>query len=235
MQTSNQNHSRTDSEDLPGRVAHAIGTPLSALIGTAQMCVEDANGSDPRLDRILRLSRRVAAIVRGMLDLSRTQTLDWSKNSARGLLGEAAAELSDRCEKSGIDISTRVRPDVPIFDADKILLVTALVSLAENSVDEMEETGGELQFEAEYRPGEGPGSVVLSVTDTGRGIPADLREEVFEPFVTSRHSGAGLGLPIARQIVEGHSGTLRLSDPSCTGTRMTLEIPVSRAGLRGDQ
>lgn len=228
---SRRSSSSSDLDDLPSRIAHAIGTPLSALIGTAQMCAEDSAGEDPRLDRVLRLSRRVAAIVRAMLDLSRSRLLEWSKASARTLLDEIAAELDDRCDKASVQLSTRVYGDVPTFDADRTLLAMALVSIAENAVDQMEATGGELRLDAQHRPAAESGDegvIVFRISDTGPGLPDEVRETLFEPFVTTNKKGVGLGLSIARTVIEAHLGTIRADDNPGGGALFVVEIPQTR-------
>ncbi len=218
----------SELEELPSRIAHAIGTPLSALIGTAQMCAEDSAGEDPRLDRILRLSQRVAAIVRAMLDLSRSRALEWSKASARSLLDDIACELSDRCTKASVHLSTQVYRDVPPFDADRTLLAMALVSIAENAIDQLAVDGGELRLEAEHRRSGDEGLIVFRISDNGSGVPAEVRETLFEPFVSTRKNGVGLGLSIARTVIEAHLGTVRAEDNPGGGALFVVEIPERR-------
>jgi signal transduction histidine kinase len=74
------------------------------------------------------------------------------------------------------------------------------------------------------------GIVELAVSDTGPGVPIELRERIFEPFFTTRSRGVGLGLAVARQIVEAHGGTITVEDGAHGGARFAVRVPASRAG-----
>ena len=106
--------------------------------------------------------------------------------------------------------------------ADVDLVRQVLVGLLVNAV-EAAGRNGEINLEA--RPGDG--IVEIDVADSGPGVPAELRTRIFEPFFTTRARGTGLGLPIARQIVEAHGGKLEVGERRGGGARFTVRLPAA--------
>jgi len=215
------------AEELAGRVAHAINNPLAALIGTVQHAIERADGENAPLEAILRNARRIRDVVARTLQLFREGELDLAVESANDILDDVRDELQHRATANGVDIVQSVEKGLTKFHADRTLLVAALAAIAENSIDVMP-SGGELRLRA--RQLEGLEVIQFTVEDRGPGIPEELREQVFQPFFTTRGNGSGLGLSIAHGVVRGHEGRIRIESRSGGGTRFVVELPRYCAG-----
>ena len=211
--------------DVADRIAHAICTPLASLVGTAQMRVDSGGDPDPHWTRVVRLGKRIRTTVHRMLDLSRDQTPKLARVNPHQLLEELEGELTDVCKGASIELWTRVAPDLTWFLADGNLVLVALAGIVENAIEAVEGEG-EIVIELERAHVRGSEHVALRVSDDGRGVPAELRERVLEPFFTTRPNGAGLGLAIAQSIVADHGGRIRIDENPGGGTIVTLEIPL---------
>lgn len=207
--------------EVAGGIAHAIYNPLAALIGHMEMKL-DSDKVDPRDEHVMHLARRIEAVVEGMLTLSRRGTMRPEPMDLGDLVREVRGELAERCLTQGVEVELRIAPDLPQLTADRALLTTALLSVAENAVDAMEK-GGKLVLEVESVPK--TAVVRLRVRDSGAGVPAKIRGRIFEPFYSTKPRGVGLGLAIARGIILGHEGSIRLESEPGIGTEVTLEIP----------
>jgi signal transduction histidine kinase len=187
---------------------------------------------------------------RAYLDREMSRLLSYAEDVARFLAGELSAapavvevrellrELESRiwveCRTAGIVLDVQVESDAKV-NADRDLLLKALEALFRNSRDAMP-GGGSFSVRAQRGA---RGSVVITIADTGAGIAADPVEQVFEPFYTSgKRHGAGLGLPMARKIVELHGGTITASSrggedtaragvgPTPAGARFAISLPA---------
>ena len=127
----------------------------------------------------------------------------------------------------GIELGLEVAPGLPAVGVDRVQLEQALLNLVSNAVDAMPE-GGRLSLAA--RP-DGDG-VALVVTDSGDGIPPEDLPRVFDPLYTTKPpgKGTGLGLPILREIVEAHGGTVRLESRAGEGTTAVVRLPPAAEG-----
>jgi PAS domain S-box-containing protein len=210
------------ARELAGSVAHAINNPLSALIGYAQMLLEEAQTPDERIERILQQAKRIRAVVEGTLELSRGEKPDLTPEDPVEVLDEVKSELEVACRERAVSIELRP-PSLPaLVCADRTLLRTALVALTENAI-EASPHGGVVTLE--MRIHKKRNVLEFCIEDHGPGIPEDLRARVFEPFFTTKRRGTGLGLAIARAVVARHDGSLAL-ERSEVGTRARVELPL---------
>jgi PAS domain S-box-containing protein len=208
------------AEDLAGRVVHAINSPLTALLGTLDLACEE-RPADRTLARLQQLAHRVAGVAERTHQLFRMGSLDLAPVSPADLLGDVAAEIAPRAREAGVHVELECDDALPEVRVDRHRLASALVAIAQNALDAMPE-GGTLSLEVVALSE--AGVVVFRIADTGPGIPAELRERVFEPFFTTKGGGSGLGLSIAKGIVEGHRGRIRIACPTTGGSSVSVEI-----------
>jgi signal transduction histidine kinase len=123
---------------------------------------------------------------------------------------------------------TFAAPPHLVLSADREQLTQAIVNLVTNAVESMP-NGGTVAVSAR----EAADGIELEIADTGSGIAPEAIERVFEPMYTTKRNSAGLGLPIARQIVEAHGGTLRIESTPGVGTKVVVILPLPRAGEGG--
>ncbi len=214
------------AEELAASVAHSIRNPLAALIGTAQMSLEGPSRAKPALERILKLAWRIKDLIDRTLTLFQQGTANLSLDDPGDILEKIRAELAERASAQSVRVELRIASALPSVTADRTLLRTALQSIAENALEAMPE-GGTLWLCVSAAPERRV--VEFEIMDTGPGIPDELRERVFEPFFSTKGGGIGLGLSIARGVIRGHQGQLRMERAPAGGTRVLIELPLSEA------
>jgi two-component system NtrC family sensor kinase len=215
---------------MAASVAHQVGTPLNVISGYVQMLrakQDDGSLDAERLRTIQEQIARVTTIVQSLLDRTRRPVLAL-RPLAPGELLEGLAELvRPSLVGRGIELGLEVAPGLPAVGVDRVQLEQALLNLVSNAVDAMPD-GGRLSLAA--RPDDH--GVALVVTDTGDGIPPEDLPRVFDPLYTTKPpgKGTGLGLPILREIVLAHGGTVRLESRAGEGTTAVVLLPPATGG-----
>jgi signal transduction histidine kinase len=168
---------------------------------------------------------RLDALVRRLLEFGRTQPLAQSQFDLCELVQHRAALFNDVAERAGVKIEIHVSPDPVVIEGDRERLAQVLDNLIQNAMEAMPD-GGRLTLICEgVTTEDGHAAARLSVEDTGRGIPPEDHERIFEPFFTARETGTGLGLAIAREIVEAHGGRLNFVSREGRGAFFLIELP----------
>jgi len=212
-------------------LAHEIKNPLSTISVNLQLLAEDfAEPSTPlerrthqRAETLLREVERLDEIVKDFLRLARGFELSFAPVDLEVLVIELVRFVAPENERAGIAVRTSLDPSARTVRADAKYLRLALLNLLVNARQAMEaQGGGDLFLETRARGDR----VEVVVTDTGPGIPADQRERIFMPYVSTKKGGTGLGLPTARRILEEHDGELSVQSDPGQGTRFTLSLPV---------
>jgi signal transduction histidine kinase len=215
--------------DLVANASHELRTPLSALRATLENLVDGVEPADPaRLAGALRQVERLGGLVEQLLDLSKLESgavpLERERVEARPLLEEVVEEWRSETEEHGLKVAVVVHPDSLALDADHERIQQVLRNLVGNAVRHSPD-GGRLVVKAMAVNDH----VELEVVDEGPGIAPGERGRVFERFYRADSArsggGAGLGLAIARWIVELHGGTIRAEDAEPAGCRIVVELP----------
>jgi signal transduction histidine kinase len=203
---------------LSAVLAHEIRNPLGAIKGFAQLAREGAGARAARpLDAIVRESQRLERLATSLLLYGRPQQPVLCDVSWPAIASDLEAHARETI--GGRPIEFTAGGDLSELRTDPDLLKQALLNLIRNAVEAIPEgSPGSVRIEA-ARDAAG---VRISVEDDGPGLPESVRSKVFDPFVTTKASGAGLGLPISRKLVESLGGELRLSGALPRGTRAEL-------------
>jgi nitrogen-specific signal transduction histidine kinase len=212
---------------LSAGVAHEIRNPLAGITTTAEVLAAKLGSDDDRsryirviLDEVTRLD----GIVRNLLAFARPPRPTIGPCSVSDLMERVRALVGDRATARGVEICTRLDDRVAACLADSAQLTQVLLNLTLNAVQACGE--GDIVTVSARVESEGARDwVVIEVEDTGAGIPAEIRETLFDPFVTTRTQGTGLGLAISRQIVEDHDGSIACAFLE-RGTRFTVRVPA---------
>ena len=226
--------------ELSTSLAHEIRNPLASIRSAAELLAKDPNATDTQTLTALvqRESDRLSRILSEFLDFARTGITRAKRVDLRDVIREAIAVAETNPGKpAGIRIVS-VFPSSPlVVVGDDDLLHRAIFNLLLNATQasppggEVRVEAGELarhQFPADQRSFS-RGAVMLKVSDHGPGIPPQIRERLFEPFVTTKSQGSGLGLSIVHRAIESHHGYV-IVDSAETGTTFTVVLPK----LKGD-
>jgi signal transduction histidine kinase len=212
---------------LSATLAHEIRNPLGAIKGFAQLAREHASPrQEMPLNAIVRESLRLEALVNALLLYGRPQNpvvsaTEW-ESLATDLAAQAREAIGDRPIRFRCD--SRIRN----ISTDPDLLKQALLNLIRNSIEAMPE-GSEGTVSLCAAPAR-DGTPVISVEDDGVGIPEQVRARLFAPFVTTKASGTGLGLPISKKLVESLGGRLEMTPLDPHGTRAELTFYGTTSG-----
>ncbi len=241
---------RRAKEEFVANVSHELRTPLNMIIGFSEMITQSpqvyGDTIPPALladiAAIQRNSRHLARLVNDVLDLSQVEAgrMALSKEwvSLQEIIEEAALAVRALFESKGLSMEVEISPDLPPVFCDSTRIHQVVLNLLSNA-GRFTERGG-----VRLRAWRDTDAVMVSVTDTGPGIPLEDQERIFEPFqqldssIRRRHGGSGLGLSISKRFVEMHEGRMWLESQVGVGTTITfslpLEIPVPEALARDD-
>ncbi|TMA36880.1 MAG: hypothetical protein E6J79_12070 [Deltaproteobacteria bacterium] len=165
---------------------------------------------------------RLSSVVTSLLEFARPLHLEPRPVSVRELFDRAALLAEGELAAKGARLGRDESPALPAVKADPDLLSQVLLGLLANAAEAVP-FGGDVTLAARARDG----AVELVVEDSGPGIPAELRDRVFEPFFTTRPRGIGLGLAVARQVIEAHGGRIEAGERPGGGARLTLRLPAA--------
>jgi two-component system NtrC family sensor kinase len=216
--------------NLLAGVAHELNSPLSVILG--QVGLFSQTGVDPkaraRVKDIGEAAERCVRIVRSFLTMARRHPPERGHVSLNHLLREAVELLSFELRIASIEIVYDLERDLPLVWADGHQLKQVIVNLVTNARQAVQDSAPPRQLRLATRYDERHSSVGIEVADSGPGIPAELRARVFEPFFTTKPDGegTGLGLALARGMVEGHGGSIEIESAPGEGARFIISLPL---------
>lgn len=202
------------------QVAHEIRNPLGGLelFASAALETDDRDERLRLLERVRREIESLNTIINDFLDFARPLHSETRLHDLREPLGEAVeiARVGFGAEGTGLDVDLPERPLMARADPDHVKRIA--LNLLQNAGD----AGDRVQLAAWWRNGE----VVVSVCDDGPGVPEASRERIFQPFVTDKEQGAGLGLAIVQRLLESNGGRIELA-PAASGAEFRVYFPGS--------
>jgi signal transduction histidine kinase len=218
---------------LSAGLAHEIRNPLGVIKGSADMLSRKVAGSEPLVAELAgyissEVNRLNALVVR-FLDFARPSKLELRPERMSEIVDRALDAATASFPNAGVKIERQYAPNLPEIPADSQLCEQVFVNLITNAFQAMQAQGGSpektlhIAIAPEISNGE-PG-VAVFVEDTGPGVPPELREQIFNPFFTSKKEGVGLGLSIVAKIVDDHRGTIRLEENTPRGARFHVFFP----------
>jgi signal transduction histidine kinase len=203
-------------------VAHEVRNPLAGIKGAMQVLMSRRASGDSEAAVMGDVVARIDALnelIQDLMMFARPKPPRLSEVSVRYLLDEAVTML--RRDPSGSSLEIQLESDDGSITADPDLIRATVLNLLLNAAQAMK-GHGRIRVLGERRDG----AWTIEVRDSGPGIPAELRQEVLEPFFTTKARGGGLGLPIAKRVAELHGGTLTLTCPESGGTSVTVTLPA---------
>src|SRR5579872_2337142 len=203
-------------------LAHEIRNPLGVIKGSAEMLQQKLKETNPLATELAGYisseTNRLSALITRFLDFARPLHAELIQQDVRPLLDHAlhSVTLSHRENEETVRVQREYQSDLPMVPLDEGLCEQAFVNLIQNAYDAMGNAGGTLKLSAATANGDRNG-IEVRIEDTGRGIPPELREQIFNPFVTTKKTGVGLGLSIVSRIIDGHHGTIRIENDAGSG------------------
>jgi two-component system, LuxR family, sensor kinase FixL len=219
--------------ELSGSLAHELNQPLTAILSNAQAAQRFLNQSPPRVDRlaeiladIVKSDHRAGAVIQRLRSMLHKEEAQRHRLDVNELVEESLRLMRSDLLNRHVVVSTELAAGLPGVNGDRNQLQQVLLNLVINGCDAMDghAAGGRLVVRTQRTIG---GNVEFSVADAGAGIPQADLERIFEPFVTSKSHGLGLGLAICRSIVEAHGGRLWATNNADRGATLHCELPAN--------
>jgi signal transduction histidine kinase len=221
--------------ELTASLAHEIRQPISAALTNAKTCLRWLGRDEPDVaeaceaaSRLVKDVTRAADIIGRISSLFKKGGLQRELVDVNELIREMIVLLSSEASRYSISIrSTELAEGLPKVMADRVQLQQVFMNLMLNGIDAMKETtgGGELTIKSEA----GDGQLLISVSDTGVGLPPEQADQIFRAFFTTKNNGTGMGLPISRSIIESHGGHLWAAGNSSRGATFQFTLPAKVA------
>jgi two-component system, NtrC family, sensor histidine kinase HydH len=209
---------------LSAGLAHEIRNPLGVIKGSAEMLTQKLGQSNPLATELAGYisteTNRLSALVTRFLDFARPLHADLSPSDISAVLDRALNDVAQFWKGAPVRVEKKYGPNLPTVPMDESLCEQAFLNIVQNAYDAMSaEGGGSLRVDVkksqrETREGGITDGVEVRITDSGPGIPQELREQIFNPFVTTKKTGVGLGLSIVSKIIDGHHGSIRIENAS---------------------
>lgn len=220
------------ASELASALAHELNQPLTAINAYLRACQlmlasqPDGGAGELRatMDKVIAEAGRAGGVVRRLRDFFRSGSAQIETIAPGVLIGDACDAVRERASRMRVTLeqSARNLPDVRV---DRVQIEAVLANLLGNAIDAVEHRphGGEVRVEASC---DAPGFVRIAVADNGPGVEPQILQSLFDPFVTTKPRGMGLGLAISRSIVDAHGGRL-WHEPRDRGSAFCFTVPTA--------
>lgn len=215
---------------LTGGVAHEVKNPLNAMLMHVELAKMKLTHGDydlePQMDVISSEILRLDRVVKTFLDFTKPVELHVADTNLQNLVQDIADLARPQATASGIELTLRQSDEPVTVTVDPDLLKQAILNIVVNAIEAMSQSGkadGVLRIESGVRGN----AAEIRVTDTGPGIPPELREKIYNLYFTTKPSGSGIGLAMTFQIVQLHDGTIEVATETGKGTAFSIRLPIS--------
>lgn len=223
--------------EMTSGLAHELNQPLCAITTYAQTCLHviqnpecDAQRVRYGLEQVVKQAELAGAIFRRLRDFARKGEIRREAVSIPRVVKEVADLVAAEVQQKRVRLERDVSDDLPAVAADAIQIEQVLLNLVRNAMDAVAVLPEARRVITIGARATEPGLVSIEIRDHGHGCPADMVERLFEPFVTSKPQGLGIGLSISQGIVEAHGGTLCLAENTPEGATFRFSLPIECDG-----
>jgi PAS domain S-box-containing protein len=220
--------------ELTAQVAHEINQPLAAIVNFADGMALRLRDVSVDRDAMLTVARqianegrRAAEVIRRLREFVRKGAIQAEASDVNGLVQEVVHLCEADAHRHGVTIRLQLDEAVGLIGLDRIQIQQVVMNLLRNGLDAVMAPGAEERAVTLTTRSDAPGGVLLSVRDTGVGLPPGAAEQVFDAFFTTKRDGLGIGLAISRSIVEAHGGRLWAERDAARGTIFYVSLRSS--------
>jgi len=221
----------TTMGELTASLAHEIKQPIAAAVTDANTCLRWLGRDQPDLveareaaSRIIKDATRAADIISRVRLLFEKGTPQQELVDVNEVIQEMIVLLRGEATANSISVRTDLAEDLPRVTGDRMQLQQVLMNLMMNSIDAMKNVDGTPEITIQSQRADN-GQVLISVSDTGVGLPPEKAEQIFDAFFTTKPHGTGMGLRISRSIIESHGGRLWAAAASGRGATFQFTLP----------
>jgi PAS domain S-box-containing protein len=223
----------TTMGELSASLAHEINQPISGAITNASTCLRrldreqpDIEGARAAASKIIRDGNRAAEIINRVKLFFRKGVVTKEPIDVNEMIQEMEILLRNEAIRHSVSVQTKLAADLPLVVADRVQLQQVLMNLMVNSIDAMKAVDGPRQLTLGTKS-DGGEQLLVSVEDTGIGLPLDQADQMFNAFFTTKEHGIGMGLRISQTIIEAHGGRLWATDNHPRGASFHFTLAVS--------
>jgi signal transduction histidine kinase len=221
---------------LSAGLAHEIRNPLGIIKGSAELLTRKLASTDPLTSELAGYIsgevNRLNGLVARFLDFARPLHLERREADVAPIIERALKSAREQHSTAPVRIERDFAPESPRLPLDDAMAERVFFNLAVNAIEAMGETGGTLRVSVRPAVVDGRPGAEIEFRDSGPGVSETMREQIFNPFVTTKPTGVGLGLSIVSKIVDEHAGTIRLETPAGGGACFRLFFPAEERGAR---
>ncbi|MBX3731816.1 MAG: hypothetical protein KF791_04390 [Verrucomicrobiae bacterium] len=222
--------------ELSGSLAHELNQPLNAILNNAQAALRFLKSGNVNLDELREILEDIAAddqrageVIRRLRLLLKRGEVQLQALNLNDLVLETLKLVHSDLVTRNVTVLTELDPRLPPVQGDRVQLQQVFLNLILNGCDAMADQDPQRRrLEVRTGPADG-GGVQVSVVDCGHGVPPDRLADIFEPFVTTKQQGLGLGLSISRSLIEAHGGRIQVRNNAEAGSTFSFVLPKARA------
>lgn len=220
--------------EMASGLAHELNQPLTAIMNYVQACrrlLERDDGISPErvrelMDKAVSQASRGGQIINRLRRFMAAGETERAREDVNRVVEEASALALVGAHDKGIAVHAQLASGLPAVLIDKVQIHQVIINLIRNAIDALAKTSGQRKIVLQTQSAD-PGEVEIIVADTGPGLAHEVKSRLFQPFVTTKADGMGIGLSICRTIVDGHGGRIWASDPPNGGTAFHFTLPVA--------
>jgi signal transduction histidine kinase len=225
----------TTMGELAASLAHEVNQPIAATILGAKNCLRWLDRDQPDLDEVRASARRIAEDGQRAANIVGRIRRQFEKGALNrelvdvgDIIRETVGLLRDEATRYNISVRLELADDLPQIVGDRIQLQQVAMNLIVNGIEAIKDVDGTRELVIRSQRDES-GQVLVSVSDTGMGVPPELADQIFDPFFSTKPNGTGMGLRISRSIVESHGGRLWVASAPARGAIFQFKLPSRTA------
>jgi signal transduction histidine kinase len=220
-QQSEKDHYLASLGRASAAIVHDLKTPLITIAGFAKRISKDMGDVKEDSELILTSAMKMEMIIHDVLDFAKPVRLFFNKKDLKSVIEHACESCMVKAANRTIELSVSLPAEPIMISVDRSKFERALINLINNAID-ASVVGSNIMITTE--PGDG--KVIIRIRDHGAGMDKETVENIFIPFYTNKNSGTGLGMAIAKKIIEGHKGIIHINSKEKMGTEIIVELPA---------